>query len=167
MLEPWLTVHIRELATNQEDAMKTLWQAADKQELLTRLSRLNADAPPQWGKMNCGQMLAHLADGMRMTLGDLPCKAKGGPLRYPPLKQLIIYWLPWPQGAPTAPELISRPSDGIEQETAAVRTLLERFAQSAGKPQWPEHPAFGKLSAKDWGVLAYRHIDHHLRQFGV
>lgn len=147
--------------------MKTLWQTADKQELLARLARLNADIQPQWGKMNCAQMLAHLADGMRMTLGDLPTQSKAGPLRYPPLKQLIIYWLPWPPGAPTAPELIARQSDGVEHETAAVQALLERFAQSERTRQWPEHPAFGKLSAKDWGVLAYRHIDHHLRQFGV
>jgi hypothetical protein len=147
--------------------MKTLWIESDRRVLLDRLTRLDAGIQPQWGKMNCAQMLAHLADGMRMTLGDLPCKSKSGPLRYTPLKQLIIYWLPWPQGAPTAPELISRASAGIEHETAAVQTLLERFAQSDGKSQWPEHPAFGKLSAKDWGVLAYRHIDHHLRQFGV
>ena len=147
--------------------MKTLWTESDRRALLDRLTQLNADAQPQWGKMNCAQMLAHLADGMRMTVGELPCKSKGGPLRYPPLKQLIIYWLPWPPGAPTAPELISRAPDGIEQETTAVQTLIERFAQSESKAQWPEHPAFGKLSAKDWGVLAYRHIDHHLRQFGV
>ncbi len=147
--------------------MKTLWTESDRSALLDRLTRLNADAKPQWGKMNCAQMLAHLNDSMRMTVGDLPAQSKGGPLRYTPLKQLIIYWLPWPQGAPTAPELISRAPDGIEQETAAVQALVERFAQCADKSQWPEHPAFGKLSAKDWGVLAYRHIDHHLRQFGV
>jgi hypothetical protein len=147
--------------------MKTLWTEADRRVLSERLAQLNAAAQPRWGQMNCAQMLAHLTDAMRMTIGELPVKSKGGPLRYPPLKQLIIYWLPWPPGAPTAPELISRAAVDIEQETAAVQTLIERFAQCADKSQWPEHPAFGNLSAKDWGVLAYRHIDHHLRQFGV
>lgn len=147
--------------------MKTLWTETDRRVLHDRLAQLSAAAQPRWGKMNCAQMLAHLTDSMRMTVGELPAKSKGGPLRYPPLKQLIIYWLPWPPGAPTAPELIARTADDIEQETAAVQALIERFAQCADKSQWPEHPAFGKLSAKDWGVLAYRHIDHHLRQFGV
>ena len=65
--------------------MKTLWQTTDREELVTRLARLKADASPQWGKMNCAQMLAHLSDGMRMTLGDLHCQPKAGPLRFGPL----------------------------------------------------------------------------------
>jgi hypothetical protein len=147
--------------------MKTLWTETDRNELVVRLGRLNLESKPQWGKMNCEQMLAHLADGFRMTLGDLAPKSKGGPLRFAPLKKLVIYWLPFPKGVPTAPELIARPSEGIEKESEAVRELLTRIAQSSGRTAWPEHPAFGKLSAQDWGVLGYRHMDHHLRQFGV
>ncbi|HJZ68403.1 MAG TPA: DUF1569 domain-containing protein [Blastocatellia bacterium] len=147
--------------------MKTLWTEADRNELVVRLGRLSLESKPQWGKMNCEQMLAHLADGFRMTLGDLTPKSKGGPLRFGPIKKLIIYWLPFPKGAPTAPELIVRPSEGIEKESEAVKELLNRIAQSAGRTAWPEHPAFGELSAQDWGVLGYRHMDHHLRQFGA
>jgi Protein of unknown function (DUF1569) len=147
--------------------MKTIWQATDKDELLARLARLDNAATSRWGKMNCAQMLAHCADGFRMTLGDLPCQPKSGPMRFGPLKKLIIYWLPLPKGVPTAPELIARPAISIEQEQADVRTLVERMAQNPQRQDWPEHPAFGKLSAQDWGALAYKHLDHHLRQFGV
>lgn len=147
--------------------MKTLWQTTDREELITRLARLKADASPQWGKMNCAQMLAHLSDGMRMTLGDLHCQPKAGPLRFGPLKHLIIYWLPFPKSAPTAPELIARSPASLEPEIAALKDLLERFAASQARQTWPEHPAFGPMSAKDWGALAYKHINHHLRQFGV
>jgi hypothetical protein len=147
--------------------MKTLWQTADKVEVLQRLAQLKADARPQWGKMNCAQMLAHVTDGMRMTLGELKCQPKGGPLRYWPLKQLIIYWLPFPKSAPTAPELIARTPASLEPEVVALQELLERFAASHARQDWPEHPAFGQMSAKDWGALAYKHLDHHLRQFGV
>lgn len=147
--------------------MKTIWQTADKEELLARLAKLNSESMPHWGKMNCAQMLAHVADGMRMTLGDLPCRPKRGPLKFWPLKQLIIYWLPFPKGAPTAPELIARAADGIEEERAAVRVMLERMAASSARQDWPAHPAFGQLSAQDWGALVYKHLDHHLRQFGV
>lgn len=147
--------------------MKTIWHPADKQELLTRLARLNANAQPQWGKFNCGQMLAHVADGIRMTLGEVPCQPKRSPLRFWPLKQLIIYWLPFPKGAPTAPELLARPAESVENELATVQALLERLAGQARKTDWPAHPAFGSLSAQDWGALVYKHVDHHLRQFGV
>jgi hypothetical protein len=48
-----------------------------------------------------------------------------------------------------------------------TRTYVERFATGPRARTWPEHPAFGRLSASQWGVLAHRHVDHHLRQFGV
>ena len=147
--------------------MKTLWDATARAELATRLARLDAQSTPRWGKLNCAQMLAHVADGVRMTLGDLKCQPKGGPLRFWPLKQLIIYWLPFPKGAPTAPELLARPAVSIEQERAALLNLLEQLTARAGQTAWPEHPAFGPLSAQDWGALVYKHVDHHLRQFGV
>ena len=111
--------------------MKTLWQPTDKQALLTRLARLNADSRPQWGKLNCPQMLAHVADGMRMTLGDLACEPKGGPLRYWPLKQLIIYWLPFPKGAPTAPELwIAAKSDRLRKNAVLQTSGMHVIAAS-------------------------------------
>ena len=147
--------------------MKTLWTESDRNELVVRLGRLNPESKPLWGKMNCPQMLAHLADGFRMTLGDLEPKPRGGPLSFPPIRKLIIYWLPFPKSAPTAPELITRPTEGIERESKSVIELLHRIAESSDRTAWPDHPAFGKLSAQDWGVLGYRHMDHHLRQFGV
>src|SRR5262245_66315820 len=100
--------------------MKTLWSETDRNELVVRLARLNVESKPLWGKMNCEQMLAHLADGFRMTLGDLAPQSKGGPLRFAPIKKLVIYWLPFPKGAPTAQELIARPSEGIRSEERRV-----------------------------------------------
>ena len=147
--------------------MKTIWDNTKRQEFLSRLARLQPDTQSQWGKFNCAQMLAHCADGLRMVLGDLATQPKGGPLRFAPLKYLIIYWLPFPKGAPTAPELLARAPNGIAREVADIRELLARLAQSETRASWPEHPAFGKLSTKDWGVLIYKHMDHHLRQFGV
>jgi hypothetical protein len=47
------------------------------------------------------------------------------------------------------------------------RELLDRAASARTTDTWPEHPAFGKLSTRAWGVLIYRHMDHHLRQFGA
>ena len=135
--------------------------------MIARINELTTQSQPQWGKMNCGQMLAHLTEALRMALGDLQIKPKGGPLRYWPLKPLILNWLPFPKGAPTAPELIARSPKEIGPEVAELHKLLERFVASTTRQDWPEHPAFGKLSAQEWGALIYKHMDHHLRQFGV
>jgi len=85
---------------------KSLSDARARQELLDRLERLTPETPARWGKMNAPQMLAHVADWMLMAKGELKAAPKKRPLRYPVIKQLAIYWLPFPKGVPTAPELI-------------------------------------------------------------
>src|SRR6185295_15041828 len=92
----------------EEGAMKSLWQDKARRELHQRIRRLTPEAKPAWGAMDAPAMVSHLAESVRMALGELPCASKKLPFRYPPLKQLIVYVLPFPKGAPTAPELISR-----------------------------------------------------------
>ena len=148
--------------------MKTFWDPAAREELCRRSERLAPDARARWGRLTSAQMLAHLNDAMRMTIGELPVKPKRTPIRYPPLKQLIIYALPFPKGAPTAPELLARCDAAcFADEQAAFRQLADRLASKSAHDAWPEHPAFGRLTHRAWGVLAFRHTDHHLKQFGV
>lgn len=147
--------------------MKSMWESEARDEILARVGKLQPAAPAQWGKMNCSKMLTHVTDGLRMATGELFVAPKNSPLRFTPLKQLIIYWLPFPKGAPTAPELLERTPGEWERETAQFKEALQRFTACSQKSDWPAHPAFGKLSAKDWGVLIYKHIDHHFKQFGV
>lgn len=146
---------------------KSLSNARARQELLDRLERLTPEATPHWGVMTARQMLAHLADWMRMAKGELKVALKNRPQRYPPLKQLLIYWLPFPKGIQTSPELIGRKPLEWESERAAVRRHVESFENLNPKMTWPEHPVFGKMTPKAWSVFAYRHMDHHLRQFGI
>ena len=112
-------------------------------------------------------MLTHVTDGLRMATGELFVAPKMTPLKFTPIKQLIIYWLPFPKGAPTAQELLARTPGEWTAEIKQFQDALRQFAAHSERTQWPEHPAFGKLTAKDWGVLVYRHIDHHFKQFGV
>jgi hypothetical protein len=147
--------------------MKTLLHRDALDEIERRLTRLAADATARWGRMSAPQMVCHLADSMKMALGDLPVARKNLPIRYPPLKQFIIYLAPFPKGAPTAPELLARAPRDWSVDVAELRTLVGRFAARGEDATWPEHPAFGRLSGRAWGVLAYRHLDHHLKQFGA
>lgn len=146
--------------------MKSIWKAAVRDELRSRLAQLTPSATPRWGRMTAPQMVAHLADSARMTIGDLPVEPKKTPLRFAPLKQLCIYCLPIPKGVPTAPELIGRAPGEWTHEIHAAGALLERIASPPDGPR-PAHPVFGRLSEQACGVLVYRHYDHHLRQFGV
>ncbi len=146
---------------------KTLSDARAREQLLKRLERLKPKAAPLWGKMTAPQMLAHVADWMLMANGELRPALKKHPVRYPILKQLMIYWVPFPKGLPTAKELITRKPAAWSVERAAVREHFKSFGNPDPKAIWPDHPLFGRMNRKTWAVLAYRHTDHHFRQFGI
>lgn len=147
--------------------MKSVWQPESRRELQERIRKLTPDRRPAWGKMSAPQMLTHVGASLKMALGELPVASKRGPFRLPLLKQLIVYVLPWPKGAPTAPELISQASGEWTAEMDGLRLLIDRFGHRNIHGPWPEHPAFGRLSGRTWGALVYRHVDHHLQQFGL
>jgi hypothetical protein len=148
--------------------MPSFWDAGERDALCRRVEQLTPDAAARWGKFNAAKMMAHLNDSLRMASGDLPVAPKNLPLRYFPIKQLVIHVLPFPKGAPTAPELLSRcDAADLKTEQSAFRALAARVASKSASESWPSHPAFGTMTHKDWGVLTWRHVNHHLRQFGV
>ena len=146
---------------------KSLSDARARQELLERLERLTPDATPRWGSFTAPQMVAHLVDWMSMASGELRTAARSGVLRYPPFKQLAIYWLPFPRNVQTAPELLARKPGEWGAERTSVRERVQSFERLYVEPPWPEHPVFGTMTPRAWCVFAYRHMDHHLRQFGI
>ena len=147
--------------------MKSLYHDDPRRELKERLARLTADTKPQWGKFDAPKMVVHCTDALRMALGRIPTKSKNLPVRHAPLKQLFVYWLPWPKGVPTAPELLQRSPAEWDAELAVLLELMDEAGSVPRDFEWPEHPAFGRMSRRAWGVLGYRHLDHHFRQFGV
>jgi hypothetical protein len=144
----------------------TMWDEEARRSLVGRLARLTPDARGRWGRMSARDMLAHLTDAARLALGDLPAARKRVPLRYWPIRELVIYVLPMPRNVPTARELLGRSAVDWGEEMGALCHAIDRLSGRASN-EFPEHPAFGRLSHRAWGVLLYRHTDHHLRQFGV
>lgn len=147
--------------------MKSMWRETTRREMQERLARLTAESPGKWGKMTAPRMVAHVTQSFKSAFGDLAVASKNLPLRYSPLKELVIYWMPFPKNAPTAPELLAREPGDWKTDVSELASLMERFASQSPRSAWPEHAAFGRLSGAQWGILMYRHTDHHFRQFGV
>jgi hypothetical protein len=147
--------------------MSTLFDRADRTTLLYRIDRLQATNPRLWGKMELGEMLVHAAEQLRLGLGEIPVEERKTPFNRPLVRQFIVYLMPWPKGSPTAPELIPTSAVEVEEGKARLAALVGRFGERTPDDAWPVHPAFGPLSGKAWGVLSYRHLDHHLRQFNA
>jgi hypothetical protein len=147
--------------------MKSLWNRHDHDEVVNRVVCLTPDRAPLWGKMTCAQMVVHVTDAFGMYCGDLKVGFKSTPIQYFPLKHAFLYVLPMPKNVPTARELKLRAPGEWDAEMARLRDAIARFGDRRQHTAWPLHPIFGRMSAGAYGVLAYKHTDHHLRQFGV
>jgi hypothetical protein len=147
--------------------MPTIWDDATRAALVARARQLTPQHTAKWGTLTVAGMLAHLNEAARMTLGDLAVNAKAPPfLKLAPVRYLLVHVLPMPKGAPTAPELLARcRAADLAAEQATFATLCDRLGRATALA--PAHPAFGRMTRRDWGVLSHKHADHHLRQFGV
>jgi Protein of unknown function (DUF1569) len=147
--------------------MKSLFNVAERDEILDRLSKLKADNPRQWGKMNVAQMLTHCSLAIEGATGDRPSKQRFiGRILAPLVRKSVLGEKPFGKGAPTDPVLVITDERNFEVERTRLVSLIQRFAaagpQEAGKYI---HSFFGKLTGDEWGTLMHKHLDHHLRQF--
>lgn len=155
-------------AGSQELPTRSILDASRRQVLVGRFRRLRPDTPARWGRMTAPQMVTHLSDQIRHTLGDTHAAQRPGPLRWPLIKQAALYWVPWPKGRIQGPPeaFVTRPTTW-PADLAGLEALIERFVAQDDCPDWPEHPFFGPMSRRAWGCFCYRHFDYHLRQFGA
>jgi len=148
--------------------MKNILNAADRADLRRRLESLRPERQPRWGSFTAPRMLAHLCDQMRLPLGSQSAAPIPGPLRLPGLGWLVMCVLPWPRGkVQSPPETLLTDATDWESDLATLHDLVEQFAGDDQRDSWPDHPAFGSMSRRDWGIFCHRHIDHHLCQFGA
>jgi hypothetical protein len=148
--------------------LRTILNPSHRKELFDRFERLDPARAPLWGRMNAPRMLAHLCDQMRMPFNDNPSPRIAGAPRNALVKQLVLYIVPWPKGTiPGPPEAFrTEPSDWSD-DLVTLKRLVDEFVEAPPSRNWPDHPNFGRMSRRDWGVFCYRHFDHHLSQFGM
>lgn len=147
---------------------KTIFKQNDLQALDSRLARLTPASARRFGKMTPAQMICHMKDALEIAMGVAPARAKKSFMSNPLLRRLIIYYVPWPKGkAETLPEFLATKPADWHADLERLRALLRSASQRGPAAHWAPHPAFGDLSGQDYGVLIYRHFDHHLGQFSV
>ena len=148
--------------------MGTILNERDRTEIVGRLQSLSATSARRWGSLDVVGMLQHLNLSARMTLGELTVPSSNKRVfQVFPLKHLILYVLPFPKGAPTAPELKPGDASSFEAERATLLNFIERIGIGPSEGSGPAHPLFGPLTWREWGVVTYKHTDHHLKQFGA
>ncbi|MEP6763197.1 MAG: DUF1569 domain-containing protein [Gemmatimonadaceae bacterium] len=150
--------------------MKTLFQPERVSEIKARLAKLQPTSERQWGKMNAPQMLAHTSMGVQMATGELKLpRVMIGRVLGPVIKSLALKDdEPMRKNSPTVPAIVVSDERDLEVERAKLLKLIDQLV-AAGSNKCTTHPHsfFGKLTGEQWGILMYKHLDHHLRQFGV
>lgn len=147
--------------------MRSIFEPSACNEVMVRLDRLVPESPNIWGRMNAAQMVCHLCDALRQALGEIDAHPVKSPLAVFPVNWLLIHVLPWPKGKARSPrEFLQRKPATWEADLAECKRLVRTMSSRGANAAWPTSPTFGRISGKSWGVLAYKHLDHHLRQFG-
>jgi hypothetical protein len=147
---------------------ETLYRPADKLAILARIERLKPEQPPLWGKMNAAQMLAHCQVPLLVAIGErrLPRSVLGilvGPLA----RRTLTRDTPTKRNLPTDKAFAVRDSRDFARERQQLVAVIERVAAAGptGLSKDP-HPFFGRMTQAEWEALNWKHLDHHLRQFG-
>lgn len=146
--------------------MGSLMNEAERQAILGRLDRITPRHSAKWGSLSAHGMLCHLGDQLAVATGDLPTVRQDNWLSRLLGKWLVIRSpINAPKGkVPTSPEMLATAPTEWEADLARCRALAARVGSGEGKGI---HPAFGPLSASDWARLSWKHMDHHIRQFGA
>jgi len=142
-----------------------LHDTAVHESIRARIQSLTPNAQRKWGKMTVDQMLWHCNQVLKTALGDIGVTPKRPPLPLPVVK-FMLFNLPWPHGAPTAPEY--RPVDRLAfaDERQRCLELIDRFIGRGLDESWS--PAmFGPMTGREWSRLQAKHLDHHLKQFSA
>lgn len=148
--------------------MHNLLEPATAQEMIQRIEQLTPASQPRWGRMNVAQMMAHCSYALELYL-------EGKTLKRPLLgilfggfiKRRMLTPRPWARNLPTAKELLPAAGSEFEKEKTNLIENISLFVVKGAKLKPIPHPFFGKMTTHDWGLHQYKHLDHHLTQFGV
>lgn len=145
-----------------------LFEPQAVEEVLSRLNAIQPNTPAQWGKMNAAQMMAHCTAGFQNFFGEIKIKHSFlGKLFGKVAKRRAFSDKPMGKGLPTDPNYKMTSEKDFAKEKESLVQYIKRFASEGYATTESMHPFFGKMSAQEWATLGYKHLDHHLKQFGV
>jgi len=146
--------------------MKSLFETESLSEINTRLEALSENSQRQWGKMSPGQMAKHCQGPFHIMLGTNDYGMKPNWLAKLFFKKMLYNDTPFRKNLPTAKFLKETEPRDLATEKEKLKVLLNDFEAQRDRTDWQPHPGFGTFTKQQWGQMQYKHLDHHLKQFG-
>ena len=149
--------------------METLFDPAVYGEVLRRVESIQPGSQRQWGKMTVAQMLEHTARALEVAAGKKKSKqAFLGKIIGWRFRKGFVSPKPFPRNAPTGPDFVVQGEPDFGPTKERLKTLPGEFhALGEQSCDGNVHGFFGRMTGAEWGVTQYKHMDHHLRQFGA
>jgi len=150
-------------------SMASIFNTTDNQDLISRIEKLTAESQLNWGKMSVDQMLLHCQGPIDVAFGNLKLKSNFLLLLLGKmLKAKMLKAKHFGKNSPTAKDFIKTGKYDFEQTKADLIRKVKTFATKGPSAiKVDKHPFFGKMTIEEWDNLQWKHLDHHLRQFGV
>jgi hypothetical protein len=151
-------------------AYPNIFSKADVENVISRINALQPETQPKWGKMSVDQMLAHCNVTYEMVYTDKHPKPNFL-LKFilkSFVKKSVVNEVPYKQNSQTAPQFVMKSSKDFEAEKQRLIGHINQVqAEGTTAFEGRESHSFGKLNAAEWNNMFYKHLDHHLSQFGV
>lgn len=151
-------------------ALPDIFNKAVTDEIIERINKLDKNSKPLWGKMNAAQMFAHCNVSYEMIYENI--HPKPNPVLKFILKALIkkkvVGEEMYPHNSKTAPQFIMKETKDFDNEKTRLINYIDK-TQQLGEIHFDnkESLSFGALNKTEWSNMLYKHLDHHLKQFGV
>jgi len=149
--------------------VKNLFEAYTTEEIISRIDKLQPNTQRQWGKMDAPQMMAHCSATLEVASGRvvLP-RLFIGRILGPFVRPVFTNEKPFSKNGPTDKHLLITDKRDFGQEQNQLKTHVRQFHEG-GEAKCTKHPHsfFGPITPQEWARGMYKHLDHHLRQFGV
>lgn len=150
--------------------MESIFDPKGNQNIIDRIQTLTPIRLSQWGKMTVSQMLLHSQMPIKVAFGTLEVKPQPilSFLFGKSAKKKLTSKQPFGKGSPTAKEFIIKHEPDFEKSKKELIELVSVFAKEGHAAiKIDKHPFFGHMTHHEWDLLQWKHLDHHLRQFGA
>ena len=147
--------------------MPSIYNSSDNQEIISRINQLSPNSPALWGKMSVDQMFKHTNEAIIVAFGENEIKVNFLMKFLGKMMKNKVFNSEFKKNSPTAKEFIFTNTYDFDASKNELVKNFARFTEGHQSIKLVNHPFWGEMTYEDWDKLMWKHVDHHLRQFGV
>ena len=147
--------------------MENIFDTETFNRIKTRINALDENTRAVWGKMSVDQMVHHCQGPLNIILEKETYGLKPNWFARTFFKKSMYNDKLWRKNLPTLKAFRETTNYNFQEEKGKLLALVEELGEHRDRTEWQDHPTFGPMTREQWGKMHYKHLDHHLRQFGV